>query len=66
MSHIALFWHRRDLRTHDNRGLAAALNSGLPTVGFFCFDRNILDHLPKRDAARGVHPHRVGQGAVPI
>ena len=53
MSHIALFWHRRDLRTHDNRGLAAALNSGLPTVGFFCFDRNILDHLPRRDARLG-------------
>ena len=53
MSPIALFWHRRDLRTHDNRGLAAALNSGLPTVGFFCFDRNILDRLPQRDARVG-------------
>lgn len=53
MSNIALFWHRRDLRTHDNRGLAAALNSGLPVAGFFCFDRHILDHLPETDARVG-------------
>lgn len=53
MSNIALFWHRRDLRTHDNRGLAAALNSGMPTVGFFCFDRNILYPLPRKDARLG-------------
>lgn len=53
MKPIALFWHRRDLRVHDNIGLSAALNSGLPVAGFFCFDRNILDHLPPRD-------HRVG------
>lgn len=53
MSNIALFWHRRDLRTHDNRGLAAALNSGLPVAGFFCFDRHILDHLPESDARVG-------------
>ena len=50
MTPISLFWHRRDLRITDNRGLAAALDTGLPVLGFFCFDKTILDVLPKVDA----------------
>ncbi|QDA58673.1 cryptochrome/photolyase family protein [Hymenobacter jejuensis] len=48
---IALFWHRRDLRFHDNAGLAAALQSGLPVVPLFIYDSDILEALPSpRDA----------------
>ncbi|RYU82453.1 cryptochrome/photolyase family protein [Hymenobacter persicinus] len=48
---IVLFWHRRDLRQHDNAGLTAALESGLPVVPLFIYDQEILSQLPtKRDA----------------
>ncbi|MCD2205272.1 cryptochrome/photolyase family protein [Halobacterium sp. KA-6] len=40
---MQLFWHRRDLRTADNRGLAAAADSG-EVVPVFCFDDVVLDH----------------------
>ncbi len=49
---IVLFWHRRDLRTHDNAGLTAALQSGYPVVPLFIYDREILDLLPTRHDAR--------------
>ena len=49
---ICLFWHRRDLRLHDNAGLAAALASGLPVVPLFIYDRDILDYLPDKADAR--------------
>ncbi|UOQ51015.1 cryptochrome/photolyase family protein [Hymenobacter cellulosivorans] len=49
---IALFWHRRDLRQHDNAGLTAALQSGYPVVPLFIYDREILDLLPSRRDAR--------------
>ncbi|TGE15405.1 cryptochrome/photolyase family protein [Hymenobacter elongatus] len=52
MSKIVLFWHRRDLRLHDNAGLAVALQSGLPVVPLFIYDREILDQLPSRRDAR--------------
>lgn len=52
MAKIALFWHRRDLRAHDNAGLTAALQSGLPVVPLFIYDREILDLLPSRRDAR--------------
>ncbi|MBF9222328.1 cryptochrome/photolyase family protein [Hymenobacter ruricola] len=49
---ICLFWHRRDLRIHDNAGLAAALASGLPVVPLFIYDQDILDYLPSKADAR--------------
>ncbi|NVO30052.1 cryptochrome/photolyase family protein [Hymenobacter lapidiphilus] len=49
---VVLFWHRRDLRIHDNAGLAAALQSGYPVVPLFIYDREILDLLPSRQDAR--------------
>ncbi len=49
---ICIFWHRRDLRFHDNAGLAAALASGLPVVPLFIYDKDILDHLPAKADAR--------------
>lgn len=52
MSDLILFWHRRDLRTSDNIGLAAARQQSQKVVGVFCLDPNIL----KRDE---VAPARV-------
>ncbi|WP_188814411.1 cryptochrome/photolyase family protein [Hymenobacter cavernae] len=52
MAKITLFWHRRDLRQHDNAGLAAALQLGHPIVPLFIYDREILDQLPSRRDAR--------------
>ncbi|GAB3726979.1 deoxyribodipyrimidine photo-lyase [Hymenobacter agri] len=49
---ICLFWHRRDMRIHDNVGLAAALASGLPVLPLFIYDQKILDHLPDKADAR--------------
>ncbi len=49
---ITLFWHRRDIRFHDNAGLTAALQSGFPVVPLFIYDREILDLLPSRRDAR--------------
>ncbi|MDO7845945.1 deoxyribodipyrimidine photo-lyase [Hymenobacter sp. M29] len=49
---ICIFWHRRDLRIHDNAGLAAALASGVPVLPLFIYDKEILDHLPDKADAR--------------
>ncbi len=42
---INIFWFRRDLRLEDNTGLFHALNSGLPVLPVFIFDKNILEKL---------------------
>ncbi|MDA0728688.1 MAG: deoxyribodipyrimidine photo-lyase [Bacteroidetes bacterium] len=42
---IAIHWFRRDLRWQDNRALHAALQSDLPVVPIFIFDRHILERL---------------------
>ena len=47
-----ILWHRRDLRLHDNAGLAAALASGLPVVPLFIYDQDILNYLPNKADAR--------------
>jgi len=47
---ISIFWFRRDLRIEDNVGLTEALNSDLPTLPLFIFDKNILDELDEEDA----------------
>lgn len=44
-----LFWHRRDLRTSDNKGLYEALITGHQVIPVFIFDSNILSELPKND-----------------
>ncbi|NJR65596.1 MAG: deoxyribodipyrimidine photolyase [Leptolyngbyaceae cyanobacterium CRU_2_3] len=43
MADLILFWHRRDLRTTDNVGLAAARQKSPKVVGVFCLDPGILD-----------------------
>ena len=45
----SIFWHRRDLRIHDNAGLYKALKSSASVQPIFIFDRNILDLLPRND-----------------
>ena len=45
MKDIAIHWMRRDMRLHDNRTLLAALDSGLPVLVAFLFDKEILDRL---------------------
>ncbi|GAB4240327.1 MAG: deoxyribodipyrimidine photo-lyase, 8-HDF type [Stanieria sp.] len=42
MTSLILFWHRRDLRTTDNVGLAAARQQSPKIVGVFCLDENLL------------------------
>jgi len=47
---INVFWFRRDLRLQDNHGLFMALQSGLPVLPLFIFDKEILSDLQKDDA----------------
>jgi deoxyribodipyrimidine photo-lyase len=49
---IAVFWHRRDLRLHDNAGLYYALKSGYPVLPLFIFDKLILDQLENKEDKR--------------
>jgi len=56
---IAVFWFRRDLRLHDNAGFFHALNSGLPVLPVFIFDREILDKLEDKNDARVTFIHSV-------
>lgn len=49
---ITLFWHRRDLRLHDNAGLYHALQSGTAVLPLFVFDRTILDKLEEKQDRR--------------
>lgn len=44
-----IFWHRRDLRINDNRGLYEALKAETSVQPIFIFDKNILDDLPQDD-----------------
>lgn len=59
---ITIFWHRRDLRLHDNAGLYYALKSGNPVVPLFIFDRNILDDLDNKKDSRVSFIHEAVTG----
>lgn len=52
MSPTTIFWHRRDLRIHDNAGLYRALKNAGNVLPIFIFDRCILDKLEDRADAR--------------
>ncbi len=52
MEAVNIFWFRRDLRLHDNRGLQAALEQDIPVLPVFIFEQQILEKLPFRDDAR--------------
>ncbi|PHI18214.1 deoxyribodipyrimidine photolyase [Lewinellaceae bacterium SD302] len=49
---MTIFWHRRDLRTHDNAGLYRALRNETDVLPIFIFDKNILDRLENKADAR--------------
>lgn len=49
---MTIFWHRRDLRTHDNAGLYRALKQQGDVLPIFIFDREILDKLEDPSDAR--------------
>lgn len=55
---LVVFWFRRDLRLNDNRGLKAALTSGLLVLPIFIFDQEILNKLEDKDDARVTFIHR--------
>jgi deoxyribodipyrimidine photo-lyase len=58
MQQVNIFWFRRDLRFNDNCGLFNALNSGLPVVPVFLFDKMILNQFPDPDDARLTFIHQ--------
>jgi len=49
---INIIWFRRDLRLNDNAALYHALQSGLPVIPVFIFDKNILDQLEDKQDRR--------------
>ncbi len=57
MGKITVFWHRRDLRLHDNAGLYYALKNHQNVLPLFIFDRNILDDLEDKKDARVTFIH---------
>lgn len=57
MDKINIFWHRRDLRYHDNVGLYYALDTDYPVLPVFIFDTNILDDLSDKTDARVTFIH---------
>jgi len=50
MDKISIFWFRRDLRLHDNKGFFRALQSEEKILPIFIFDTEILKKIPKDDA----------------
>jgi len=52
MTHVNIFWFRRDLRLKDNAGLYHALRAESPVIPIFIFDKIILDQLENRSDAR--------------
>lgn len=50
MDKISIFWFRRDLRLHDNKGFFRALQSEEKILPIFIFDIEILKKIPKDDA----------------
>ena len=47
---MQLFWHQRDLRIPDNRGLALAANNG-PVLPVYVVDTELLQQIGKRQRA---------------
>ncbi len=45
---FTVFWFRRDLRLHDNIGLAEARKEGMPILPVFIFDPKILGYLEEK------------------
>ena len=54
---VSVMWFRRDLRLFDNAALFEALQSGVPIVPIFIFDKNILDDLEDKADRRVAFIH---------
>lgn len=54
---VHIHWFRRDLRLHDHRALHEVAKQGMPIVGLFIFDKEILDKLddPKDRRVQFIH-----------
>ncbi|HEX8515024.1 MAG TPA: deoxyribodipyrimidine photo-lyase [Bacteroidia bacterium] len=52
MTHINIFWFRRDLRLEDNTGLYHALKEGRNVLPVFIFDPVILNQLENKEDRR--------------
>jgi deoxyribodipyrimidine photo-lyase len=48
----SVFWFRRDLRLHDNKGLFEALSNSDSVLPVFIFDKNILSRLKNKKDKR--------------
>lgn len=59
---VHICWMRRDLRLHDQAALYHALQSGIPVVPVFIFDRSILDQLDDKQDRRVEFIHRALEG----
>ncbi|NRB63715.1 MAG: deoxyribodipyrimidine photo-lyase [Saprospiraceae bacterium] len=57
-SDIVIFWHRRDLRLHDNAGAFQALQTGIPVLPLFIFDTEILNKLEDVNDPRVTFIHK--------
>lgn len=55
---LSIFWHRRDLRAFDNRGLLNAFEGPHPVLPVFIFDTNILNEIDHKEDARLIFIHR--------
>ena len=49
MEKLTIFWFRRDLRTHDNKGFYEALTGSNRVIPIFIYDTEIIDKLEKED-----------------
>ena len=57
MQKLNIIWFRRDLRLNDNAALYHALQSGIPVLPIFIFDKNILDQLEQKEDRRVAFIH---------
>ena len=57
MKKVNIIWFRRDLRLNDNAALFHALQSGIPVLPIFIFDKNILDQLEQKADRRVAFIH---------
>lgn len=54
----SLVWFRNDLRIHDHEPLVQAIQSGLPIVAYYCFDRRQFQQTKYGFVKTGTHRFR--------
>jgi deoxyribodipyrimidine photo-lyase len=58
MEKVSIFWHHRDLRLQDNRGLFKCLKNEANVLTLFIFDSSILGKLENKNDTRVEFIHR--------